>query len=52
MKHYNNLPQDELIYTSTDNKLFSNKGIGFTENNTSIDFFIAAEQFIVSIINN
>ena len=47
MKHGQNLPQEELIYSTTDNRILANKGINFTEHNCSVDFFIAAEQYIV-----
>ena len=42
------VPQDELIYTPTDEKFFSQKGINFTNEHISVDLFIAAEQYIVS----
>ena len=46
VKNTKTIPQDELIYTATDEKFFSSKGINFTNEHLSIDLYVAAEQYI------
>jgi hypothetical protein len=50
MKHSSttNLAKDEAIISPTDNKQLINMGIEFTNNNVSVDMFIATDQFLVS----
>jgi hypothetical protein len=42
-----NIPKDELIYTPTDDKQLSTMGINMTNENISIDLFVASESYIV-----
>lgn len=42
------IPQDELIYTPTDSKYLSTKGINFTNQHISVDLFVAVEKYVVS----
>lgn len=52
IKSTKQIPQEELIYSPTDEKYFSQKGITFTNNHISIDLFIASEQYINLITLN
>lgn len=52
IKSTKQIPQEELIYSPTDEKFFSQKGITFTNNHISIDLFIASEQYINLITLN
>ena len=49
MKHTTlpNLPKEEAILSPTDNKQLINMGIEFTNNNVSVDMFIANDNFLV-----
>jgi len=49
MKHISvtNLAKDEAIITPTDNKQLINMGIEFTNNNASVDLYVASDQFLV-----
>ncbi len=53
MKHnVGNLPKEEAIITTTDSKQLVNLGIEFTNNNVSVDCFVATDQFLVNNLFN
>jgi protein transport protein SEC24 len=43
-----NIPKDEAIYSPTDDKQLSTMGINMTNENISLDLFIACESYVVS----
>jgi Sec23/Sec24 trunk domain len=52
MKHPNStsIPKEDVLYSPTDDKQISNMGINLTNENISVDIFVASEHYVVNLI--